>query len=120
MRYYLAKLCYEIICGDGNHTPQFEEQIRLLNTVSYANALQQAQAIGEAETLILQPANRARVEWKFLGVTELLELQPMVHGAELFQTHHEIAYADGYRAFVKHKSNQLQANPGYAIDSISC
>jgi hypothetical protein len=29
MQWYLAKLVFQIICGDGNHRPQFDEQLRL-------------------------------------------------------------------------------------------
>ena len=31
MKWYLAKLIYRIICGDGTHTPQFDEQLRLIH-----------------------------------------------------------------------------------------
>ena len=30
MKWYLAKLVYRIICGEGNHKPQFDEQLRLI------------------------------------------------------------------------------------------
>ncbi len=29
MKWYLAKLVFRIICGEGNHTPQFDEQFVL-------------------------------------------------------------------------------------------
>ncbi|RYG02923.1 MAG: DUF4288 domain-containing protein, partial [Chitinophagaceae bacterium] len=42
MNWYLSKLVYQIICGDGNHTPQFDEQLRLIqasdDTVAFAKA----------------------------------------------------------------------------------
>jgi hypothetical protein len=118
MSYYLAKLCYEIICGDGSHTPQFEEQIRLLESVSRQEALVAAKEIGYQELLVWQYGNNTRVEWKFLGITELIRLPALAHGAELYQSHREIEYADGYRNFVKDKTNQLQQFPEHAIDSI--
>ncbi|RYY10197.1 MAG: DUF4288 domain-containing protein, partial [Chitinophagaceae bacterium] len=27
MNWYLAKLIFRIVCGQGNHTPQFDEQL---------------------------------------------------------------------------------------------
>ena len=30
MNWYLAKIVYRIICGQGNHTAQFDEQLRLI------------------------------------------------------------------------------------------
>ncbi|MEP7129294.1 MAG: DUF4288 domain-containing protein, partial [Chitinophagales bacterium] len=29
MNWYLAKIVFRIICGDGLHQPQFDEQLRL-------------------------------------------------------------------------------------------
>jgi len=31
MNWYLAKLVFRIICGDGDHTPQFDEQLCVQN-----------------------------------------------------------------------------------------
>ncbi|HEY8399107.1 MAG TPA: DUF4288 domain-containing protein [Flavihumibacter sp.] len=118
MSYYLAKLCYEIICGDGAHTPQFEEQIRLLESENCRQAIEAAYEIGQNEAHVLQQDGCLRVEWKFLGVTELLTLHPMAHGAELYQAHREIAYPEGYRNYVKDRSIQLQRNPEHASYSL--
>ena len=30
MNWYLAKFVYRIVCGNGNHIPQFDEQLRLI------------------------------------------------------------------------------------------
>ena len=30
MNWYLTKIVYQIICGEGNHTAQFDEQLRLI------------------------------------------------------------------------------------------
>ena len=118
MSYYLATLCYEIICGAGDHTPQFEEQVRLLEAVSRTHALKEAHEIGNQELLLWQFNKTAKVEWKFLGIKELIPLPSFFHGAELYQQHREIAFADGYRNYVKDKTNQLQHNLEHAIDSI--
>ena len=31
MNWYIAKIVFRIITGDGNHMPQFDEQLRLIN-----------------------------------------------------------------------------------------
>jgi len=31
MNWYLAKMVFRIICGEGNHTAQFDEQLRLIS-----------------------------------------------------------------------------------------
>lgn len=118
MSYYLATLVYEIICGEGAHTPQFEEQVRLLETGSRAEALKAAHEIGQQELLVWQFNNSAKVEWKFLGIKELISLPGFFHGAELYQQHREIEHAEGYRNFVKDKTIQLQYKQEHAIDSL--
>ena len=118
MSYYLATLCYEIICGEGRHTPQFEEQVRLLETGSRSEALKAAHEIGQQELLSYQFNNSAKVEWKFLGIKELISLPGFFHGAELYQQHREIEYAEGYRNFIKDKTIQLQHNLEHAIHSL--
>ena len=30
MNWFLAKIVYRIVCGKGEHTPQFDEQLRLI------------------------------------------------------------------------------------------
>jgi hypothetical protein len=32
MKWYVAKLVFQIICGEGNHTAQFDEQLRLVQS----------------------------------------------------------------------------------------
>ncbi|KYP16557.1 DUF4288 domain-containing protein [Flavihumibacter sp. CACIAM 22H1] len=118
MSYYLATICYEIICGEGKHTPQFEEQVRLLDAGTREQAMQAAQEIGNQELLSWQYNQATKVEWKFLGIKELSCLPDLFHGAELYQQHHEIEHADGYRNYIKDKTIQLQRKPDYAIHSI--
>ena len=31
MNWYLAKIVYRILCGEGEHTAQFDEQLRLVS-----------------------------------------------------------------------------------------
>ena len=48
MNWYLAKMVYRIICGDGNHTPQFDEQLRLIKAQDEFHAFQKiVKLIGE-------------------------------------------------------------------------
>lgn len=49
MNWYLTKLVYRIICGQGNHTPQFDEQLRLIEAGHSEEAYEKAVALGERE-----------------------------------------------------------------------
>jgi hypothetical protein len=47
MNWYLAKIVYRIICGDGDHTAQFDEQLRLIYAANKEDAFYKAQHIGK-------------------------------------------------------------------------
>jgi len=51
MNWYMAKLVYQFICGNGKHTPQFNEQLRLIVAEDALHAFYKARLIGERETL---------------------------------------------------------------------
>ena len=42
MSWYLTKNVYRIICGQGNHTAQFDEQLRLIEADSSQEAFEKA------------------------------------------------------------------------------
>lgn len=84
MSWYLAKIVYRIICGDGEHIPQFDEQLRLINAEDDLHAFQKARMIGEKEQdSFLNNINKP-VRWKFIDVSELHALDNLVDGAEMY------------------------------------
>ena len=46
MKWYVVKLVYQVICGEGKHTPQFDEQIRIITAQDEAAAYEKAYATG--------------------------------------------------------------------------
>jgi len=67
MKWYLAKLVYRILCGDGNHTAQFDEQLRLINAQDELHAFQKARSLGHREQDNFLNAVNKPVIWKFIG-----------------------------------------------------
>ena len=49
MKWYLAKMVFRIICGEGEHTPQFDEQLRLVAGLTKEEAFQKAREMGRKE-----------------------------------------------------------------------
>ena len=49
MQWYLAKIVFRIICGDGNHSSQFDEQLRLISANNEDEAFYKAQSLGKQE-----------------------------------------------------------------------
>ena len=84
MNWYMAKLVYRIICGTGAHTPQFEEQLRLIEAASREEAYYKAIAIGSNEEVQFPNSKQELVQWKFINISELYLLAEVVDGTELY------------------------------------
>ena len=110
MNWYLAKIVFEIICGDGNHTPQFDEQLRLIEAGSAAEAFDRAIEIGESENDEFTNESRKLVQWKFINVSELLRLSELVNGVELYSKVQEADNARLYRELIHKKAAHIREN----------
>ena len=84
MKWYMAKIVYQIICGEGDHTPQFDEQLRLIYAENNLHAFHKARNIGrQEEDCFLNYVNKP-VHWKFIDVAEIHLLDVLVDGAEVY------------------------------------
>jgi uncharacterized protein DUF4288 len=84
MKWYLAKIVYRIICGDGNHTSQFDEQLRLIEAEDDMHAFQKARIMGDNEEDNFLNDKNKPVQWKFIDVSELHALDNLIDGVELY------------------------------------
>ena len=107
MNWYVAKLVFRVISGDGNHNAQFDEQLRLINADSEYTAFEKASHIGRANQDSFLNNNKQTVQWQFIDVAELNHLGELKDGAELYYNIHETADADLYIAWAHHKSALL-------------
>lgn len=96
MNWYVTKIVYQIICGNGDHTPQFDEQIRLVTAENEASALQKACEIGFREEDVFRNNKQEMVQWKFIQVAELYSLPEPADGAEIYSRITETDNADAY------------------------
>lgn len=114
MQWYLAKIIFRIICGHGDHTAQFDEQVRLVAAHNDDHALDKANEIGMHEATCFYNQQQQLVQWKFVAITELYKVNELIDGAELFSKIHEADDAENYMelahrraSFVKqYNSNQ--------------
>ena len=107
MNWYLAKLVYRVICIDGNHTPQFDEQLRLIRAEDELHAFHKARLIGDGDYLNGADENRIPAKWKFIDVTELHLLNNLSEGAEVSSKINEEENAEVYIRIIQRKSAQL-------------
>jgi hypothetical protein len=107
MNWYLTKIVFRIICGDGNHTAQFDEQLRLISAEDKKSAFIKARQIGQCEEEIFLNVKQEPVHWKFINVSEVYKLGELLDGAELFSRIDEKGDADGYIDIINDKASGI-------------
>lgn len=108
MNWYMAKLVYRIICGEGTHTPQFEEQLRLVEAGTKSEAFHKAVAIGRNEEVQFPNSKQELVQWKFINISELYQLDRVVDGTELYSRIEEREEGDVFEDMVHGRAAWLQ------------
>jgi hypothetical protein len=80
--WFIAKMVFQIICGDGKHRPQFEEQWRLIKANDNCEAVQKAQEMAQVESGS-EVAISLPVQWRFVSLAEIIPLTMLTDGVEL-------------------------------------
>jgi len=96
MNWYLTKIVYRIICGQGNHMAQFDEQLRLIQADTAQEAFEKSAMLGEKEEDKFFNEDQKLVQWKFINVAELYKLSGLLDGAELYSRIQETDNAELY------------------------
>ncbi len=107
MKWFLCKLVFQVICGSGRHTPQFDEQLRLILAEDELHAFHRARLLGEGDCMKTESGNSPAVHWRFIDVTELHLLQTETDGAEIFSAIKEEADASVYIRRVQKNASLL-------------
>jgi len=108
MKWYLAKIVYRIVCGDGAHLAQFDEQLRLIYANSEHEAFIKGLSIGKKEEETFYNQKQQLVTWRFINVSEIHSLSPLTDGAEVYSRINEVDDANAYCSFVHTKANELR------------
>jgi len=119
MNWYIAKIVYQIICGDGQHTPQFDEQLRLINANSNQHAFHKAREMGKhEEDCFLNNVNKP-VNWKFIDVAEIVVLDLLADGAEMYSKICEEDDAENYIRNIKLRAKHLCEAGAYELSALN-
>jgi len=110
MNWYLSKIVFRIVCGDGQHKPQFDEQLRLIEAANEWDAFERAKSIGNMEQDAFYNEKQKLVQWKFINVSELYRLSEHLDGAELYSRVQETEDADTYIELTNQKAAHLKQN----------
>ena len=107
MNWYLSKIVFQIICGDGGHTPQFDEQLRLVSASSKEEAFIKAQELGKREEDTFFNVKEQLVRWQFINVCELYLLSELIDGAEVYSRIEERDSAEAYIQTINQKAENI-------------
>jgi len=108
--WFLVKMVYRIICGDGEHAGQFDEQLRLISAPGKLQAFEKACTIGKQEEDVFPNAESQLVRWEFISVTDVFRLNPQQDGAEIYSRIEEREPAGSYVQILREKAKQLCQN----------
>ncbi|MGZ8556736.1 MAG: DUF4288 domain-containing protein [Chitinophagaceae bacterium] len=111
MKWYLAKMVFRIICGDGEHTPQFDEQLRLMSGNNKEDAFQKAREMGCREEETFYNRKQQLVQWQFINISDLFVLNELIDGAELYSRIEEKDNAEAYIYTINQKASTIVSNP---------
>jgi len=111
MNWYLAKIVFRIVCGDGEHTAQFDEQLRLVNAPTKQQAFDKAVELGKAEEDLFLNIHRQPVRWTFVNVSELYRMEELLDGAEIYSKIKEVEDGSGYTDLVHNKAKLISNSP---------
>ncbi len=108
-KWYITKLVFSVITGNGNHTPQFEEQIRLIEARSFNEAFLKARLIGgrEEDAFITEEFNP--VKWQFIDVCELTPIEDFTDGMSLHSRLFEVEESRSYIDYIHHRAEVITA-----------
>ena len=115
MSWYLSKIVFRIVVGDGDHTPQFDEQLRLIAACNEGQAFEKAQELGRREEDSFLNKRQELVRWEFINVVELYKMTELIDGAEMYSKIEEHEDGDRHLAMINSKAAFLKESTTHKI-----
>ncbi len=103
MNWYVAKLIFRIVTPSGQEAAQFEEHLHLIQATSFEKAFIKARLIGITE----EGQKENALQWEFVNISELMPLQELSDGLEVYSQVHETLEARSYINLIHHKAAEL-------------
>lgn len=108
MNKYIAKIVYQIVSGNGQHKPQFDEQLLLIESKDEKEALQKAREKGRTGEDAFPNENNETVRWKFIDVVDLLEIKDMRDGSQIYSRIEEADDEQSYITVARQKARTVE------------
>ncbi|RLJ74686.1 DUF4288 domain-containing protein [Pedobacter alluvionis] len=107
MKWFAVNCIYQVICGEGNHTPQFNEQTRLIQAEGIKQALSKANLNAVHFNPSFNNCQGEQVIWKFLGVGGISEVAKLTDGVEVSSRIVEPKSVTQYLEKLAHRNKSL-------------
>lgn len=104
MNWYITKVVFAIKQEGNESTSQFDEQLRLISAEDSEEAFLKARAIGLNEEDCFYNEKNKQVRWEFINVSEVMSLNALEDGAEVYSRIHETDEGSNYIHFVHMKA----------------
>jgi hypothetical protein len=98
MKWFIAKIIFRI-SNEGSKLAQFDEHLRLIAAADFDEAFMKARVLGISEEDTLYTNRDTLVKWEFINVAELIPIQDLKDGSELYSSIHE---TDEGSSYIKH------------------
>lgn len=112
MKWFLVKYIYEIISGVGNYKAQFDEQLRLIKALSVGDAFGKAEGLAQEFHLPFTNHKGEMVQWKFVGIADMHEIEYPCDGAEVSSVVHEPSDVKLFLEYVDQRKMFLMSRLG--------
>jgi hypothetical protein len=83
MKWFAVNCIYQIICGEGKHSPQFNEQIRLIHAQSTSEAINKAKILAKGFNAPFKNCEGTSVTWTFINIGGITEIDEPADGVEV-------------------------------------
>lgn len=114
MNWYLTKIVFQIVCGEGKHQPQFDEQLRLIAAEAEEEAYGKACKLGKYEEDAFVNKKNQVVQWIFINVSEVHRISELSDGVELYSRIEEKDNAGAFIHTVNRKAEKYQGQQDLA------
>lgn len=108
LKWYVAKIVYQVLVGNGTHTPQFDEQYRLIRADEVSWAWEKAQVLGRLGETSFDNNTGEKVQWKYINVSDVCAISEIEDGAQIYAQTEEPFNAGEYIALTHARADRLK------------
>ena len=107
LNWYLVKLVYQVVSGEGAHTPQFDEQLRLIRADELDWACEKAKVLGQIGAFTFLNDSNVEVKWKFVDVVDVCEIGEIEDGVQIYSSTEEPEDISSYLTLINAKAKRI-------------